>query len=34
VFLQNSQQSNLGFGREISNFVKEDRASVGQFEAS
>jgi hypothetical protein len=34
VFLQNTQQSNLGFGREISNFVKEDRASVGQFEAS
>jgi uncharacterized membrane protein YphA (DoxX/SURF4 family) len=34
VFLQNTQQSNLGFGREISNFVKEDRAPVGQFEAS
>ncbi len=34
VFLQNAQQSDLGFGRKLSNFVKKDYAPFGQFKAS
>ena len=34
VFLQNTQESDLGFGRKFSDFIKEDRASFGQFKAS
>jgi hypothetical protein len=33
VFLQDSQQSDLGFGWKVSNFVEEDRASFGKLKA-
>jgi len=33
VFLQNMQQSDLGLGRKLSNFIEEDRACFGQLEA-
>jgi len=32
VFLQNTQQSNLGLGRKLSDFIEEDRASFCKFE--
>ena len=34
VLLQNTQQSNLGFGRKLSDFVQEDRASFCQLKAA
>src|SRR5580704_9386117 len=34
MFLQNAQQSNLGFDRKLSHFIEEDRASLCQFEAA
>src|SRR5258708_40357251 len=33
VFLQSMQQSDLGLGRKLSNFIEEDRACFGQLEA-
>src|SRR5438046_7944805 len=34
VLLQNTQESDLGFGRQFSNFIEKDRASFGQLETS
>jgi hypothetical protein len=31
VFLQDTQQSDLGFGRKLPGFVEEDRASFGKL---
>src|SRR6202041_1549176 len=33
MFLQNPQQSDLGLGRKLSDFIEEDRASFGQLKA-
>src|SRR5580704_11448548 len=33
VFLQNAQKSDLGLGRELSDFIEEDCASFGQLKA-
>src|SRR5229473_6381650 len=33
VFLQNTQERNLGLGWKLSDFVEEDRASFGQLKA-
>jgi hypothetical protein len=32
VFLQNTQQSNLGLGKKLSDFIEEDRTSFCKFE--
>ena len=34
VFLQNTQESDLGLGRKLSDLIEEDRASFGQFKAA
>jgi len=34
MFLQNTQQSDLGLGRKLSDFIEEDRASFSQLKAS
>ena len=34
MFLENTQQLDLGFRRKFPNFIQEKRAAVGQFEAS
>ena len=34
VFLQNTQKSDLGLGRKLSDLVEEDRASFGQLKAA
>src|SRR5260370_22149947 len=33
MFLQNTQESDLGLGRKLSDFIKEDRASFSQLKA-
>src|SRR6266436_5004231 len=33
-FLENSQQSNLGLGREVTHLVQEYRSTIGRFKAS
>ena len=33
MFLQNAQKSDLGLGRELADFVEEDRTAFGQFKA-
>src|SRR5260370_14099926 len=34
MFLQDTQESDLGLGGKLSDFIQEDRASFGQLEAS
>jgi len=34
AFLQNTQQRDLGLGRKLPNFIKEDRAAFGQFKSA
>ena len=33
MFLQNTQERDLSFGRKLSDFIEEDRASFGQLKA-
>src|SRR5229473_1350709 len=33
MFLQNMQERDLGLGRQLSDFIEEDRASFGQLKA-